>query len=43
MHLRGETFGKTNDAAFSAIVRTPELRICLEHNRAALFDYGRRR
>ena len=43
LHVRSQTGGRTNDAAFSAVSRTMELRTYLEYNRAALVDYGHRR
>ncbi len=43
MHVRSQTVGRTNDAAFSAVARTMELQTYLQYNRAALVDYGHRR
>ncbi|AEI95557.1 ISKra4-like element ISRli1 family transposase [Roseobacter litoralis] len=43
MRVRGQTVGRTNDAALSAVARTMELRTYLEYNRAALVDYDQRR
>lgn len=43
MRVRGQTVGRTNDAAFSAVARTMELQSYLEYNRAALVDYDQRR
>lgn len=43
LDVRSQTFGRTNDAAFSAVSRTMELQTYLQYNRAALVDYGHRR
>ncbi|WP_299949443.1 ISKra4 family transposase [uncultured Ruegeria sp.] len=43
LHVRSQTFGRTNDAVFSAVSRTMELQTYLQYNRAALVDYGHRR
>ncbi|WP_299870065.1 ISKra4 family transposase [uncultured Roseobacter sp.] len=43
MRVRRQTFGRTNDAAFSAVARTMELQTYLEYNCAALVDYDLRR
>ena len=43
MYARSQSFGRTNDAAFSAVSRTMELQTYLQYNRATLVDYGHRR
>ncbi len=43
MHVRRQTVGRMNDAAFSAVARTMELQTYLEYNLAALIDYDLRR
>ena len=43
LHVRRQTVGRTNDAAFSAVARTMELQTYLEYNRTALVDYDLRR
>lgn len=43
MHMRSQTFGRTNNAALYAVSRTMELQTYLEYNRAALVDYSQRR
>ncbi len=43
MHVRSQTVGRTNEAAFSAISRTMELQTYLENNCTALVNYGYRR
>ena len=43
MHVRRQTVGRTNEAAFSAVARTMELQTYLHYNRAALVDYDLRR